>query len=114
MRHFQLPECDVLSIDEGPITVKYEERSDRPDTSSGRRNMKAKKEMSEFRKYFEQDEIPLHIETKFGERIITWTVNLEQIDFCHFLPICISGLQVLVRIITHISIHLYIELGYVL
>ncbi|KAK1936572.1 Parkin coregulated protein [Phytophthora citrophthora] len=62
----------------------------RPNTSGGRSK---KPKLSEFRQYLEKEELPLLIETRHGVRRVTWTTNLEQLDFAHFLPICLSGLQ---------------------
>lgn len=64
--------------------------SSRPGTSSGRAKQP---KISEFRQYLEQDELPLAITTRHGARRVTWTSSVEQLDFAHLLPICLSGLQ---------------------
>ncbi|POM74654.1 LOW QUALITY PROTEIN: Hypothetical protein PHPALM_8355, partial [Phytophthora palmivora] len=63
--------------------------SSRPNTSGGRSK---KPKLSEFRQYLEKEELPLLIETRHGVRRVT-KPNLERLDFAHFLPICLSGLQ---------------------
>jgi hypothetical protein len=81
-------ESQVLSLDAGrpPSSAG----SSRPNTSGGRSK---KPKLSEFRQYLEKEELPLAIETRHGARRVTWTADLEQLDFAHFLPICLSGLQ---------------------
>ncbi|KAF4032751.1 Parkin co-regulated protein [Phytophthora infestans] len=64
--------------------------SSRPNTSGGRFK---KSKLSEFRQCLEKEELPLLIVTCRGVRRVTWTANLEQLDFAHLLPICLSGLQ---------------------
>ncbi|KDO18143.1 hypothetical protein SPRG_16350 [Saprolegnia parasitica CBS 223.65] len=77
--------ADVLRLDDAPVTS-------RPLTSSGRKA--AAKAKSEFRRYFDQEELPLTIEnTVMGDRQVVWTTPLEALDYQHFLPICFSGLQ---------------------
>lgn len=85
------PESQVLSLDGGdPAKPPSSAGSARPNTSSGRSK---KSKLSDFRQYLEKEELPLLIETRHGARRVTWTANLEQLDFAHFLPICLSGLQ---------------------
>ncbi|OWZ02763.1 Parkin coregulated gene protein [Phytophthora megakarya] len=81
----------VLSLDSketGRATSRS--GSSRPNTSGGRSK---KTKLSEFRQYLKKEELPLLIETRHGIRRVTWTANLEQLDFAHFLPISLSGLQ---------------------
>ncbi|RLN92753.1 hypothetical protein BBJ28_00014120 [Nothophytophthora sp. Chile5] len=83
-------ESQVLSLDASETGVPPSSAgSSRPNTSG--RSKKTK--LSEFRQYLEQEELPLVIETRHGVRRVTWTADLEQLDFAHFLPICLSGLQ---------------------
>ncbi|ETV78124.1 hypothetical protein H257_08328 [Aphanomyces astaci] len=79
--------CDVLSLDD-PVTPM----TARPTSSSGRSKPKAK-DKSEFRRYFDQNELPMTVETQNGDRNIVWTTPLETLDYTHILPICCSGLQ---------------------
>ncbi|KAG7398288.1 hypothetical protein PHYBOEH_011372 [Phytophthora boehmeriae] len=64
--------------------------SSRPTTGGGRSK---KSKLSEFRQYLEKEELPLLIETRNGARRVSWTANLEHLDYAHFLPVCLSGLQ---------------------
>ncbi|KAF0682731.1 Aste57867_25182 [Aphanomyces stellatus] len=82
-------DCQVLSLDDPASSIPT---TARPNTSSGRSKAKAK-DKSEFRRYFDQDELPLTVETQNGERLLVWTTPLETLDYNHFLPICVSGLQ---------------------
>ncbi|OQR82017.1 hypothetical protein THRCLA_11206 [Thraustotheca clavata] len=78
-------DCQVLSLEE-PAPA-------RPNTSSGRKAAKTK-DKSEFRRYWDQEELPITVQnTPLGDRQIVWTANVESLDYLHFLPICISGLQ---------------------
>ncbi|OQR87904.1 hypothetical protein ACHHYP_07961 [Achlya hypogyna] len=75
--------ADVLSLDEPA----------RPTTSSGKSKAKTR-DKTEFRRYFEQEELPLTVENNpLGDRQIVWTTSVETLDYHHFLPICFSGLQ---------------------
>ncbi|KAH9124997.1 hypothetical protein AeMF1_004333 [Aphanomyces euteiches] len=79
-------DCQVLSLDEPAVMTA------RPNTSSGRSKAKVR-DKTEFRRYFDQEELPLTVETQNGERYIIWTTSLDELDFNHILPICFSGLQ---------------------
>ncbi|EGZ27373.1 hypothetical protein PHYSODRAFT_470543 [Phytophthora sojae] len=84
-------DSQVLSLDSNePGRPPSSAGSSRPNTSGGRSK---KPKLSEFRQYLEKEELPLLIETRHGVRRVTWTASLKQIDFAHFLPICLSGLQ---------------------
>ncbi|KAG1692859.1 hypothetical protein DVH05_024148 [Phytophthora capsici] len=87
----QAVDSQVLSLDSNETSRSTSSAgSSRPNTSGGRSK---KPKLSEFRQYLEKEELPLLIETRHGVRRVTWTANLEQLDFAHFLPICLSGLQ---------------------
>lgn len=65
--------------------------SSRPTSSSGRSKSNRP---SEFRKHLENEELPLRIETEpDGQRRVVWLANLENMDFIHFLPLCLTGIQ---------------------
>lgn len=84
--------ADVMSMEspEDDAFSQPAKPASRPVSSSGR-SKQAK--LSEFRNYLYKEELPILIENKHGGRIVTWTTNLEQLDFGHYLPVCVSGLQ---------------------
>lgn len=85
-------DTQVLSLDNPThsTAAPASASASRPGTSSGRAKQP---KISEFRQYLEQNELPLAITTRHGARRVTWTSSVEQLDFAHLLPICLSGLQ---------------------
>ncbi|TMW60373.1 hypothetical protein Poli38472_000415 [Pythium oligandrum] len=84
-------EADVLSLDTPESENDRPKTPRRPGTSSGRSKQL---KVTEFRKFLENDELPLRIESaKSGGRRVVWTTSLDQLDFAQFLPLCVGGLQ---------------------
>ncbi|KAJ0401022.1 hypothetical protein P43SY_009902 [Pythium insidiosum] len=96
MHHRPAPRAEepqVLSLD-AASTVGGDARPKtprRPTTSGGRAKTQ---KLTEFRRFLENDELPLRIDSSpsTGRRVV-WTTSLEQLDFTHFLPLCVAGLQ---------------------
>ena len=48
---------------------------------------------TEFRRYYERGDLPISIQHRSNGRTISWKVDVEKLDYHHYLPIFFDGLR---------------------
>merc|ERR1719408_299478 len=48
---------------------------------------------SEFRRFYDRGDLPVQLQHTATQNRITWKVDIEKLDFHHYLPIFIDGLR---------------------
>merc|ERR1711998_492085 len=69
-----------LEVPDGPpICVAFRERANPPNT--------------EFRRFYERGDLPIQVEHRGVHNRIGWKVDIEKLDYHHYLPIFFDGLR---------------------
>jgi hypothetical protein len=48
---------------------------------------------TEFRRYYERGDLPISIQHRSNGRVISWKVDVEKLDYHHYLPIFFDGIR---------------------
>ncbi len=53
---------------------------------------------SEFRRFYERGDLPIAVEHRAGGNKIQWKVEIEKLDYQHYLPIFFDGYDMIVLV----------------
>jgi hypothetical protein len=48
---------------------------------------------SQFRKFYERGDLPVAVEHKGMKNVISWKVEVDKLDYHHYLPIFFDGIR---------------------
>ena len=80
-------------IKTGKICVpEVKERKIEP-PSAGAFKKRANPPNTQFRKFYERNDLPVAVEHKGMKNVISWKVDVEKLDYHHYLPIFFDGIR---------------------
>jgi len=80
---------DLKNIGQEPWMPKPKPRGSVPKATEERENPPN----SDFRRFYERGDLPIQIDHRGVKNALMWKVDIEQLDYYHYLPIFFSGLR---------------------
>eukprot|EP01083_Nonionella_stella_P108925 317115_1 len=60
---------------------------------SGATDIRIESKMTEFRRFYDRGDLPLQVSFSGAERKVAWKVDIQKLDYHHYLPIFFDGLR---------------------